>query len=167
VSEFSFQDFALERWISLPGCQQKGACIGLDWGKKRLGLAVSDDEKKIALPLKVLEKKSDRWVFEQVQAVYQDYKCVGIVVGWPLLLDSTEGKNCQKVQQFVLRMAAFSPWPLALWDERLSSGAVQALRGGQKDDQIDHHAAAVILQGALDRWHGLMSAAYGASEEEV
>ena len=102
---------------------------------------------------------------QRVLALATDRRVVGIVLGLPINMDGSEGPRAQSTRSFARNLAKLTEWPIALWDERLSTAAVEreliaadASRAKRKA-VIDQHAAAYILQGALDRLVSLARAA--------
>lgn len=126
---------------------KKGPFLGLDWGKKRLGIALSDPDNHVAMPLCQLETRA----LGQLAQLWATHQAQALIIGWPLNMDGSEGENCQRVRLFMQRLP--TAWPMSVWDERLSTQAISHLRRPHGDDP---HAAAVILQGALDRWRNLI-----------
>jgi putative holliday junction resolvase len=135
----------------------RGALIGLDLGRKTIGVAVSDPDRRLATPVETIARKRfglDAWrIFE----LATERRAVGFVLGLPINMDGTEGPRAQATRAFARNLAKLTALPIALWDERLSSAAVEraliaadASRAKRKA-VIDQHAAAYILQGALDR----------------
>jgi putative Holliday junction resolvase len=136
--------------------------LGIDIGKKTLGLAVSSNG--IATPLRTLNRTKFTKDVEELANVVQDYEIGGFVLGLPLNMDGSEGPRCQSVRDFAAELVRYpevvgkTPW-IALWDERLSTAAVENFvdnsvginRQKAKERGItDKLAAVVILQGALD-----------------
>lgn len=131
--------------------------LGLDVGAKRVGLALSDLTGMVASADRVLERKRYASDLEGLAAYCAEHQVGGIVVGLPVSMDGTEGPQCQRVRQFARDLLARADLPLAFWDERLSTAAVDRLLIGEADLSrkrrravVDRVAAAYILQGALD-----------------
>ncbi len=136
---------------------ERGALIGLDLGTKTVGVAVSDPDRRIAAPVETIARKRFHLDAERVLELAAERRAVGIVLGLPINMDGTEGPRAQSTRAFARNLARLTELPIALWDERLSTAAVEraliaadASRAKRKA-VIDQHAAAYILQGALDR----------------
>src|SRR5262249_5922816 len=90
-------------------------------------------------------------------ALADERQAVGFVLGLPINMDGSEGPRAQSARAFARNLAALTPRPIALWDERLSTAAVEReliaadASRAKRRAVIDQHAAAYILQGALDR----------------
>jgi len=138
--------------------------LGIDVGTKTLGLSVCDDAHKIATPLRTIKRTKFTKDIEELASIVQDYEIGGFVIGLPLNMDGSEGPRCQSVRDFALELVRYpelvgvKPW-VALWDERLSTAAVEdfvdksvGIRRRKAKDTgiIDKLAAVIILQGALD-----------------
>jgi len=132
--------------------------LGLDLGEKTIGVAVSDRDRMIASPLELIRKTRFTDEAERLFALMQDRGASGIVVGLPVNMDGTEGPRCQSVRAFARNLLRLRDAPIAFWDERLSTAAVQRMMTSEADltrarrsELVDKAAAAWILQGALDR----------------
>jgi putative Holliday junction resolvase len=135
----------------------RGALIGLDLGTKTIGVAASDPDRRVAAPVETVLRKRFRVDARHVLALAAERRAVGYVLGLPVNMDGSEGARAQATRAFARNLAALTDLPIALWDERLSTVAVEralihadASRAARKA-VIDQHAAAYILQGALDR----------------
>ncbi|HEX3938279.1 MAG TPA: Holliday junction resolvase RuvX [Xanthobacteraceae bacterium] len=136
---------------------QRGALIGLDLGTKTVGVAVSDPERRIAAPVETIGRQRFQLDAQRILALAGERRAVGIVLGLPINMDGSEGPRAQSTRAFARNLAQLTELPIALWDERLSTAAVEraliaadASRAKRKA-VIDQHAATYILQGALDR----------------
>lgn len=135
----------------------RGALIGLDLGSKTIGVAVSDPERRVAAPVETVKRVRFNLDAQRVLALAAERRAAGIVLGLPVNMDGTEGASAQSARAFARNLAKLTEMPIALWDERLSTAAVEraliaadASRAKRKA-VIDQHAATYILQGALDR----------------
>ncbi len=136
----------------------RGRLLGLDLGTKTIGLAISDSLRTVASPLETIRRKKLRHDVERLQAVIAERQPVGLVLGLPVNMDGSEGPRCQSTRQFARNIAgAGIDLPLAFWDERLSTAAVERflveeadLSRAKRAEVVDKMAAAYILQGALD-----------------
>lgn len=126
----------------------------MDWGKKRVGLAISDDDNQIALPLKVVPAGGP--LREALCHLWQAYSVKALIIGWPFHSDGNPGALCPAIYRLALRLQHDHGWPICFWDERFTSRSIAALTIDRKKI-TDHHAAAIILQGALDRWRHLLN----------
>ena len=131
--------------------------LGIDYGTKRIGLAVGDSEARVAAPVDVIHAGDKAAaVVEAVLAVAADYAVDALVVGLPLNMDDTEGTQAKLTRRFGSLLSERSGLPVHYQDERLSSFAADdALRGSeltqkQRKRRRDPLAAAAILQAFLD-----------------
>lgn len=130
--------------------------LGVDYGERRVGLAVSDPDGIIATPLRVAEVKSDRDAVVAVCAATREVEAERIVVGDPINMDGSRGMMSKRVAAFVELLRAETEVPVVLWDERLSTGLVERamleadLSRQKRKRARDKLAAQVILQGYLD-----------------
>ena len=131
--------------------------LGLDVGTKTIGMALSDTTLMVATPLDTIRRKRFRDDVARLLEEIQRHHVGGIVVGLPLGLDGREGPRAQSVRQFAKNLLAHADLPLAFWDERLSTAAVERqmieadLSRRRRAAIIDRAAAAYIMQGLLDR----------------
>jgi putative holliday junction resolvase len=135
----------------------RGALLGLDLGTKTIGVASSDSERRLATPVETIARRRFGLDAERLLALAAERRVVGFVLGLPINMDGSEGARAQSTRAFARNLAKLTPLPIALWDERLSTAAVEraliaadASRAKRKA-VIDQHAATYILQGALDR----------------
>lgn len=136
--------------------------MGLDIGKKTIGLSVCDPMQSLATPLQTIKRTKFTKDLVHLEKVVQDYEVEGFVLGLPLNIDGSEGPGCQAVRDFALELVRYpsvvgkNPW-IALHDERFSTMSADNLMDGSlskrkaKEKGItDMLAAQVILQSALD-----------------
>ena len=133
--------------------------LGLDLGEKTIGVAASDATRIVASPLELIRKTKFTDDAARLFALMNSREAKGLVIGLPVNMDGSEGPRCQSVRAFarnLLRLDA--DIPIAFWDERWSTQAVQRLMTEEADlsrarraELVDKMAAAYILQGALDR----------------
>ena len=130
---------------------------GLDLGTETIGVAVSDAFRRVATPLETIRRKKFTLDAEKLLAIAEHRGIAGIVLGLPLNMDGSEGPRAQATRAFIRNMAGLTEIPFVLWDERLSTAAVtreliaQDTSRARRAQVVDEHAAAFILQGALDR----------------
>lgn len=133
-----------------------GAVLGLDIGTKTIGVAVTDPRRTIASPLDTLVRKKFTKDAEALFALIDDRQAVGLVLGWPLNMDGSQGPRCQATKAFAHNVMRLRDLPIALWDERLSTAVVErALIAAdttrkRRAEVVDKMAAGYILQGFLD-----------------
>jgi putative Holliday junction resolvase len=131
--------------------------LGLDVGTRTIGMALSDVTHIIATPLDTIRRTRFRDDLKRLLEEIARHKIGGIVVGLPLALDGSDSPRTQGVRQFAKNLMAHTELPLAFWDERLSTAAVERgmieadLSRRRRAQLIDKAAAAYILQGLLDR----------------
>jgi putative holliday junction resolvase len=135
----------------------RGALIGLDLGSKTIGVATSDADRRIATGVTTIMRTNFSADAKRLLALAAERGCVGFVLGLPLNMDGSEGPRAQSTRAFARNLGKLTPLPIALWDERLSTMAVERelidadVSRKKRAAVIDQHAAAFILQGALDR----------------
>jgi putative Holliday junction resolvase len=135
----------------------RGALIGLDLGTKTIGVAASDPGRKLATGVETVRRKNFAADAARLIALAEERKAVAIVLGLPVNMNGSEGPRAQSTRAFARNFAARSGLPVGLWDERLSTAAVERdllaadASRAKRAAVIDQHAAAFILQGALDR----------------
>ncbi len=130
--------------------------LGIDLGTKRIGIAVSDYNQKIATPLQTLDKSKQAKLIEELENIITEYEIKGIIIGNPINMDGTYGKSSQSAKDIAINISNKIDIPVSLWDERLSTvGAFNLsseldINVSKREKDIDKFAAAFILQGALD-----------------
>ena len=130
--------------------------LGIDLGTKRIGIAISDYNQKIATPLKTLEKSKQGKLIDELESIITEYDIRGIIIGNPINMDGTYGKSSQSAKDIAINISNKIDIPVSLWDERLSTvGAFNLsseldINVSKREKDIDKFAAAFILQGALD-----------------
>src|SRR6516165_3015758 len=140
--------------LSLP---PRGALIGLDLGTKTIGVATSDPDRRLATGVETVARTRFATDAGRLMALAAERKAVAFVLGLPLNMDGSEGPRAQSTRAFARNLARLTDLPIALWDERLSTAAVERelnaadVSRGKRKAVIDQHAAIFILQGALDR----------------
>jgi putative Holliday junction resolvase len=137
-----------------------GRVIGIDLGTKTLGLALSDLSRAVATPMLTLERARLARDLDRLAALCAEHAVAGLVLGLPINMDGSEGRRCQATRQFARDLERRLRLPILLWDERLSTAAVERamiaadLSRKRRGALIDKAAAAYILQGALDALAG-------------
>ncbi|MBT5616056.1 MAG: Holliday junction resolvase RuvX [Flavobacteriales bacterium] len=136
--------------------------MGLDLGSKTIGLALSDVTLTIASPLETIMRTKFAKDAARLQALITEHDVGGLVIGLPVSMDGTEGPRCQSTRDFATNLLQHIDLPIAFWDERLSTAAVQRVLIKEADmtrkrqgEVVDKMAAAYILQGALDAMKGM------------
>jgi putative holliday junction resolvase len=140
-----------------PLLPERGALIGLDLGTKTIGVAASDPDRRVATPVETISRQRFSLDAARILELAAERRAAGLVLGLPINMDGSEGPRAQATRAFARNLAQLTALPIALWDERLSTAAVEraliaadASRAKRKA-VIDAHAASYILQGALDR----------------
>ena len=135
---------------------KKSRLMGIDPGKKRIGIAISDENKAVATPYKVLVKNNYPAFVEEIKKIIDDNGIKGIIIGNPINMDGTPSESSQSAKDMAINLSKNISEPITMWDERLSShGAFNLasnldINTSKKLKKIDQNAAAFILQGALD-----------------
>ncbi|HUL89112.1 MAG TPA: Holliday junction resolvase RuvX [Pseudolabrys sp.] len=144
----------VEAALHLPA---RGTLIGLDLGTKTIGVAASDPDRKLATGVETVARKTFTADARRVLALAAERSAVGFVLGLPINMDGSEGPRAQSTRAFARNLSKLTELPIAFWDERLSTVAVEReliaadVSRKKRAAVIDQHAAAFILQGALDR----------------
>ncbi|MBI5396817.1 MAG: Holliday junction resolvase RuvX [Verrucomicrobia bacterium] len=130
--------------------------LGIDYGARRIGLAVSDETGTMALPLEQLEAEPQATACERIAAVVRERGIARIVIGLPRNMDGSYGSAAQAVRDFVVALRKFVAAEVAEWDERLTTAAVERTMveadysRKRRRAQRDALAAQLILQNYLD-----------------
>ena len=146
-----------------PGLPPRGALLGLDLGTKTIGVATSDPDRRLATAVETIERKNFTADAARLLALTGERRATGFVLGLPINMDGSEGPRAQSTRAFARNLAKLTEMPIALWDERLSTAAVERqliaadASRSKRAAVIDQHAASYILQGALDRLTRLKS----------
>ncbi len=143
---------------SISSLLNKSQCLlGLDLGSKTIGLAASDPSLMIASPITTIKRTKFMADAKQLLTLNAQRNVGGWVLGLPVGMDGEEGPRCQSTRQFAANFLELSDIPIALWDERLSTSAINRflikeadMTRKRRSQVVDKMAAAYILQGALD-----------------
>jgi putative Holliday junction resolvase len=132
--------------------------VGLDLGEKTIGVAVSDATRTVASPLELIRRTKFTDDASRLFTLMESRGAAGVVIGLPVNMDGTEGPRCQSARAFGRNLLRLKDLPIAFWDERMSSMAVNRVLIDEADvtrarraEVVDKMAAAWILQGALER----------------
>ena len=134
----------------------KSRLLGIDPGTKNIGLAICDENKKVATPLKTIEKSKFEILLKEINEIIKENNIKGIIIGNPINMDGTSGKSSQSSSDFAKNLSKNITIPIAMWDERLSSEGsfkitkVLGTNVSNRVNKLDKNAAAFILQGAID-----------------
>ena len=135
----------------------RGALIGLDLGTKTIGVATSDPDRRLATGVETIARTAFTADAQRLLALATERKAVAFVLGLPINMDGSEGPRAQSTRAFARNLARLTELPIAFWDERLSTAAVQRMLTDEADmsrkrraEVVDKMAAAYILQGFLE-----------------
>jgi len=135
---------------------KKSRLLGVDPGKKRIGVAISDENKIVAIPYTTIIKNNFSEFLIQINKIISENNIKGIVVGNPINLDGSESQSSQSAKDLAINLSKNITIPITMWDERLSSRGAFNLSNdlnvntSKKISKLDENSAAFILQGALD-----------------
>ena len=135
---------------------KKSRLMGIDPGRKRVGIAISDENKIIATPYTTIIKNKYSDFVKEIIKVVEENQIKGIVIGNPINMDGSASKSSQSAKDLALNLSKDVTENITLWDERLSSqGAFNlsndlASNTSKKVSKLDENSAQFILQGALD-----------------
>ena len=130
--------------------------LGIDPGKKNIGFAICDENKKVATPLKVIKKSTFENLINEMNRIITENEIKGIIIGNPINMDGSMSKSSQSVKDFAISLSKNITIPISLWDERLSSeGSFKLTKElgtnvTNRVSKLDKNAASFILQGAID-----------------
>ena len=131
--------------------------LGLDLGTRTIGLALSDVSRMIGSALETIRRTKFKADVTRLFEVAEQHRVAGLVLGFPINLDGSEGPRCQATRAFARNVNRLSGLPILLWDERLTTAAAERMlieadtSRRRRAEVIDKLAATIILQGALDR----------------
>jgi putative Holliday junction resolvase len=135
---------------------KKSRLMGIDPGKKRIGIAISDENKIIATPYTTIIKNKYSDFVKEIIEIFKENQIKGIVVGNPINMDGTSSNSSQSAKDLAINLSKDVTENVVLWDERLSSqGAFNlsndlASNTTKKVNKLDQNSAQFILQGVLD-----------------
>jgi len=135
----------------------RGTLIGIDLGTKTIGVASCDPERRLATAVETIQRKQFTPDVARLLSLASARSAVGIVIGLPVNMDGSEGPRAQSTRAFARNLSRITELPIALWDERMSTMAVERdliaadVSRAKRAAVVDQHAAAFILQGAIDR----------------
>ena len=135
---------------------KKSRLLGIDPGKNRIGLAISDEDKLVSTPLKTIGKKNNSNFINEIKEIIHENNIKGIVIGNPINMDGSIGPSAQSAKNFAEYLSNNISIPVSMWDERLSSQGAFNLSSNldinvsKKVEKLDQNAASFILQGAID-----------------
>ena len=135
---------------------KKSRLMGIDPGKKRVGIAISDENKVIATPYRTLIKVDFETFIKDIKEIITDNNIKGIIIGNPINMDGSESQSSQSTKDMAINLSKNISEPITMWDERLSSQGAFNLSSNldinvsKKLEKLDQNSAAFILQGALE-----------------
>ena len=139
--------------------KKKSRLLGVDPGCKRIGIAISDENKIVATPYTTIIRENYVNLVSQIKKIINENQIDGIVIGNPINMDGSEGPSSQSAKDLAKNLSKDITENITLWDERLSSqGAFNlsnelAINSSKKVKKLDQNAAQFILQGVLDFYH--------------
>ena len=140
---------------------ETGRILAVDFGKRRVGLAISDPTGSIAFPLKTIDRKKDPNPLEkQITSVVAEHDIKRVVIGLPLTESGKKGAMALEVESFISRLEPLVGCEVVSWDERFTTArAVKIIheigeKTGKDKGKVDRISAVIILQNYLDSTHG-------------
>ena len=133
-----------------------GRLLAIDYGEKRLGLAISDPNQIISKPLKTIILSDSQYIYNELEKIISDYEIQKLIIGLPLGMDGKNTQQTSKVEAFKENLQNKIGIPIIMFDERLSSVSAkkslisQGIKTGHNKSKIDQTAAAIFLQHFLD-----------------
>ena len=130
--------------------------LGIDHGRKNVGIAICDENQIIATPFKTIQRNKLEDLIIELKKIIIQNKIMGIVVGNPINMDGSKGKSSQSATDFCKNLSNNITIPITMWDERLSSEGTFKItkklgtNTSNRVKNLDKNAAAFILQGAID-----------------
>ena len=139
--------------------KKKSRLMGIDPGRRRIGIAISDENKIVATPYTTIVKENYTSLVSEIKKIFAEHQIEGIIVGNPINMDGSEGPSSQSAKDLAKNISKDITENVTLWDERLSSqGAFNlsndlAVNSSKKVEKLDENSAQFILQGVLDYYH--------------
>ena len=139
--------------------KRKSRLMGIDPGRRRIGIAISDENKIVATPYTTIVKENYTGLVSEIKKIFAEHQIEGIIVGNPINMDGSEGPSSQSAKDLAINLSKDITENVTLWDERLSSqGAFKlsnelAVNSSKMVNKLDENSAQFILQGALDFFH--------------
>jgi len=136
--------------------ENKARLLGIDPGKKNIGFAICDENKKVATPFKIIQKSNFKMLIKEINDIVDENDIKGIIIGNPINMDGGFGKSSQSATDLAKKLSTNITIPITLWDERLSTEASFKITKelgtnvSNRMNKLDKNAAAFILQGAID-----------------
>jgi len=133
-----------------------GRLLGIDYGTKRVGLAVTDLEQTIATPLSTIQRSHENAEAREYRTVIEDYSIRGHVIGLPVHMSGNESGKSQEARRYGNWLKEITGLPVTYWDERYTSSIAEehllaaGLTSKQRKQRIDRLAAQIMLQSFLD-----------------
>ena len=130
--------------------------LGIDPGNKNIGIAICDENQKVATPFKTIQKSKFKNLLNEIKEIIRENSIQGIVVGNPIKMDGSVGDSSKSAYDFSKNLSKNITIPITMWDERLSSSGAFKISNElntnttNKVKNLDKNAAAFILQGAID-----------------
>ena len=150
----TYNIFSIQEFKTIIGNNSR--LLGIDPGKANVGIAICDENKKVATPVKTIKKKKFVNLVDEINKIIDEYNIKGVVIGNPINMDGSTGKSSKSALEFAKNLSKNITIPIVLWDERLSSEGAFKITSILSDNvtnrvkKIDKNAAAFILQGAID-----------------
>ena len=135
---------------------KKSRLMGIDPGGRRVGIAISDENKIIATPYTTLVKNKYSSFVRELIAIVKEYQIKGIIIGNPINMDGSSGQSSQAAKDLAINLSKDITENIVMWDERLSSQGAFNLSNDLGDNtskrvsKLDQNSAHFILQGAID-----------------
>jgi putative holliday junction resolvase len=135
---------------------KKSRLLGIDPGKKRIGIAICDENKIIATPYSTLIKNNFSELLLEINKIIKENNIKGVIIGNPINLDGSSSNSSQSAKDLAINLSKNITIPITMWDERLSSRGAFNLSSdlnvntSKKISKLDENSAAFILQGAID-----------------
>ena len=135
---------------------KKSRLMGIDPGRKRIGIAISDENKIVATPYTTIIKNKYSDFIKEIKKIIDENQVKGIVIGNPINMDGSPSRSSQSAKDLAMNLSRDVTENIILWDERLSSqGAFNLssnldINTSKKIEKLDQNSAQFILQGALD-----------------
>ena len=135
---------------------KKSRIMGIDPGGKRIGIAISDENKIVATPYTTIIKSNYPDFIKEIKKIINEHQIKGIIIGNPINMDGSVSQSSQSAKDLAINLSKDVTKNITLWDERLSSqGAFNLssnldINTSKKIEKLDQNSAQFILQGALD-----------------